>query len=369
MTQHAPAAVGPRHRALVAAVQRNCNLADARHAQGLTMCIYLLQMREHFRWEQGLPLAAPLDRRAVGRWIGEREALWQDLDDTPDAALEMLPLDGGADPFDESLVNAALDPDGLAYGAGLARLGAPVFVVAERLSDQRRDGVRVRVLGREYARGLNPPVAASNDAGILIRRDAMRRWLATRQELSVQRAMDDAFSIAYARYAGVDPGDALPTGDAAVQALERLVDGEIETLVLHELGEVRAEALLGPDWPRMLGDGLDPRIELRLRALRDLLADSLVTLPVLCERAASTSLHFWFATFEGLRRQLAPDWVRAYRDWSAGQHDALARVARAGRRHWLELARRCLDAWRQGGSPALAATIRADLDPSMPAAE
>jgi hypothetical protein len=57
---------------LVQAVQTNCHIADARHAADLTLCTYLLQMREFYRWEQGLPLGAQpaarshrhLDRRA-----------------------------------------------------------------------------------------------------------------------------------------------------------------------------------------------------------------------------------------------------------------------------------------------------------------
>ena len=40
--------------ALLEAVQTNCHIADARHAQDLSLCTFLLQMREFHRWERGL---------------------------------------------------------------------------------------------------------------------------------------------------------------------------------------------------------------------------------------------------------------------------------------------------------------------------
>ena len=46
--------------ALTAAVQHNCNIADARFARNHVMCIYLIKMREFYRWEHGVPLTAPL---------------------------------------------------------------------------------------------------------------------------------------------------------------------------------------------------------------------------------------------------------------------------------------------------------------------
>lgn len=47
---------------LVETVQKNCHIADANHARNLTMCTYLLEMREFFRWENELP--SPSNRRA-----------------------------------------------------------------------------------------------------------------------------------------------------------------------------------------------------------------------------------------------------------------------------------------------------------------
>ena len=61
-------------------MQTNCHIADARSAADLSLCIYLLQMREFYRWEHGIAPLAPLPREAVGTWLAEREALWEALE-------------------------------------------------------------------------------------------------------------------------------------------------------------------------------------------------------------------------------------------------------------------------------------------------
>ncbi|MCX7147206.1 MAG: hypothetical protein NT042_13665, partial [Sulfuritalea sp.] len=87
-------------------------------------------------------------------------------------------------------------------------------------------------------------------------------------------------------------------------AIERMTNGEIETLVLHEEGELAAGRLLGNGWSAKLDGFSGKRAELLARAVRDNLADCLVTVPSLLQRGADDSLHFWFSTFDGLRREL-----------------------------------------------------------------
>ena len=332
--------------ALASAVQHNCDLSDALHAQELSLCTYLLEMREQFRWARGLPLGQAPQREEVGRWIAAHEARWESLLDAPDRSFRPLPVGGGVDPFDEEAVNEALRPHGWAYGAGIGRFGRAVFVLARVRSDSVVEGHRVTVCSQERARGLNPPPAASRSSGILIRQDALKRWLWTRIELAARRAPGDTLLAAIEAHG--TPADPLET-------LERMTESETETLLLHELGERRAGALLGDDWERMLADAPDRRAELVLRAIRDLLADALVTLPALLERDAAASIHFWFSSFEGFRRQLAPELLDAYAAWRRGDSAALAETAREGSARWLEAARALLDEWRAGGRAALGA--------------
>jgi hypothetical protein len=328
---------------LVAAVQRNCDLADARHAREKSMCTYLLDMREHFRWAAQLPLGAAPDRAQLSEWIARREQSWELLPPA-DAPFAPLPLGAGVDPFDDDAANRYLAEHGWVYGAGIGLFGAPLFFLAERTSEQTREGARVIVAGREWARGMTAPPAVSRGRTVIVRLDALRRWLWTRVEAGGRRAGDNAFSAALRAYADVD----------AAAGVERMARGETETLILHELGELRAGALLGADWESMIIDS-PRRTELVLRALRDLLADCLVTLPQLLARDVRASLLFWYATFDGLRRQLAPELAEPFR----AQPDridraALGDAARTGATEWFERASALRAAWRRGGSAALA---------------
>jgi hypothetical protein len=327
---------------LVDVVQRNCDLADARHAREKSMCTYLLDMREHFRWAAQLPLGAAPDRTQLSEWIAQREQSWELLP-TDDAPFLPLPLGAGVDPFDDDAANGYLTAHGWIYGAGIGLFGAPLFFLAERASEQTRDGAHVVVTEREWARGVAAPPAVSRGHTVIVRLDALRRWLWTRVEAGSRRAGDNAFDAALRAYADAD----------AATGVERMARGETETLILHELGELRAGALLGEDWERMIAAS-PRRTELVLRAVRDLLADCLVTLPQLLARDARASLLFWYATFDGLRRQLAPELAEPFRaEPDRIDRAALGDAARTGASRWLERASGLQAAWQRGGSAAL----------------
>lgn len=327
--------------ALVETVQRNCHVADARHATELTLCTYLLQMREFYRWEEGLPLGAVLRHREVGDWLGRRELLWDGLADASYAGLAI-----GAerfDPFDAAAVNERLCPQGLVYGAGLLASGRPVFFLGELQRAERRESLQVLVAARELARGLAAPPGALSGDVILLRRESLLRWLWELFEAWSVRRIPGGFADALAT-CGHDNGD-------TPAALDRLADSELETMLLHELGEFRAGRCLGADWgPLRLATGGDRRIEPRLGALRDHLADCLVTLPTLLERADAAAIHFWFAHFEGVRLEMFPRLQSAYVGWRAGDRGrALYCALDVGRRHWQQLGEHAVALHRQLG--------------------
>ncbi len=329
--------------ALVDVVQRNCDLADARHAREKSMCTYLLDMREHFCWAAQLPVGATPDRARLSEWIAQRERSWEQLP-ASGATFAPLPLGSGVDPFDDDAANRHLAAHGWVYGAGIGLFGAPLFFLAERASEQVRDGAHVIVTGREWARGMAAPPAVSRGHTVIVRLDALRRWLWTRAEAGSRRTGDSAFGAALRAYSGADPAS----------GVEQMARGETETLILHELGELRAGELLGADWERMI-TAAARRTELVLRAVRDLLADCLVTLPQLLARDARASLLFWYATFDGLRRQLAPELAGPFRAQPQRiDCAALDAAARAGASRWLECASGLRTAWQLGGNAALA---------------
>ncbi len=325
---------------LVAAVRTNCHISDARHARDMTMCTYLLEMRELFRWERGIALGAPVPQAAVGAWMAEREALWAALEDAPHVPLP-LP-DRAVDPYDVAAANRALAPHRLVYGAGIGRFGKPQFFVGELAREEVRDGLRVLVAGREYARDLSAAPAASRDGTIYVRLESLQRWLWERAEAWLGKRSDGALKAALDGYGfGADRN----------AAIARMADAEAETLVLHEVGECRVGALLGPEWERMLAGLTRRRTELFARAVRDHLADCLVTLPTLLDRGAAASLHFWFANLQGTRAALFPRIAAAYGRWRDGAGDAALRAAIAdGAVHWERAAREALAMHAAGGT-------------------
>jgi hypothetical protein len=317
--------------ALVDAVQTNCDIADARHARDVSLCTYLLGMREFYRWEHQLPYGASPPRDEVGRWISEREARWEKM---ADADFVAVPVAGCEfDAFDAGQVNAALAGSGLVYGAGLGRFHKPHFFLGQLDREEQRGAAHLLVCGCEYARDVTAIPAASQGSTLIVRREALRQWLWEKAEGWNVKQQDGSLKSALLAYGfDVDPQ----------AAIERMSEVEIETLVLHEEGELAAGRVLGEEWPRKLDGFTGKRAELLARAVKDNLADCLVTLPGLLQRGSSDSLHFWFSTFDGLRRELFPRLVEAYGNAGAGD-TAIQAAAAAGRDHFAALGLRLLD--------------------------
>ena len=335
--------------ALAQAVQRNCHIADARHAADLSLCIYLLQMREFYRWEQGLAFGAALDRPAVGQWLAAREALWAELEAQPFAPLPMA--DREFDPHDATALNAELAPLGLVYGAGLAGADRPGFFLAQLERQQSRgNDLVLQVCGHELARGLfAPPAVLAAGPTIVLRRESLARWLWEKFEAFSVRRADGPFKALVEAYG-------LRDETAFLSALPRLVDDQCETLVLHELGEHRAGQWLGGAWSAMRLGLRQRRTDLLVRAVRDHIADLEVTLPTLVRQGESPALHFWFCNFDGHRARLYPSLSRAYEAWRDGDGGrAMLSASTTGAMHFRALARRVLGLHTQLGLQAEAA--------------
>ena len=318
--------------ALVGAVQTNCDIADARHARDVSLCTYLLGMREFYRWEHQLPHGVAPPREEVGRWIAAREARWEDI---ADHDFVSLPLAGRElDPFDADGVNSALAGSGLVYGAGIGRFRKPHFFLGELAREERRGDARLLVCGCEYARDVAAIPAASQGATLIVRREALRQWLWEKAEGWNQKQQDGALKSALLAYGyDLDPQ----------AAIERMTEGEVETLILHEEGEFAAGRLLGGAWAEKLAGLGGKRAEIFARAVKDNLADCLVTLPALLARGGGESLHFWFATFDGLRREMFPQLLDAYGARVGAGDTAILAAAMAGQAHFTALARRLLE--------------------------
>ena len=332
----------PNFHRLQDAVRTNCHISDAQHGRELTLCTYLLEMREMYRWERGIAFGAPLPQADLGTWMAQREELWSSLEQ---ATHVPVPIDGMVvDPFDVERANHELIGQRLVYGAGIGRLGKPQFFLGTLEREEWRGGMRVLVAGREFARDMAAAPAATRNGTIYVRLESLQRWLWERAEAWMGRRGEGALKSALDGYgfAGA-PGD----------AIARMMQAETETLILHELGECEAGRRLGPQWEELLGSLVRRRSELFVRALRDHLADCLVTLPALLERDAAASLHFWFANLHGMRQALFPRLTAAYACWREGDGGVALRAAvAAGVHHWRQVCAQVLELHAAGGDSA-----------------
>lgn len=340
----------PALGAFIEAVQTNCHIADARHAREMTLCTYLLEMRDFYRWERELPHGQPIPREDVSRWIAEREALWEQL---VEEDYGPLPLAGEYfEPFAVEEINRRLKPLGLVYGAGIGRFGKPHFFLAQLEREEERDGLNVLVCGCEYARDILALPAALQGSMVVVRREALSQWLAEKLEAWSMKQGEGSMARALSAWGG-DLSD----------ALERMTDDVQETLILHEQGEHRAGRILGSAWESMLAGFTRRRPEILARAVRDNWADCLTTLPALLRPGKEAGLHFWFANFDAMRKALFPALAAAHEEWRAsGCTGALATVADKGREHWQNVALQLLERHRLEGEAALE-SLSQDLTP------
>jgi len=320
---------------LRAAVQRNCDIADAQFAGNYSLCTYLLKMREFYRWERRLPFSAALDRQAVGDWVSERERDWEALEGL---SPETLALEGRRhDPFDQEGLNRTLGSHGLVYGAGLGRGARPLFFLGRLLRREDFEGYRVYVVGEEEARDLVSPPAMSRGDEIFVRRESLRRLLFEMIEAWQIRGAPSGDALARAL-------DAYGYAPDAEATLEAMTDAEVESAVWHEVGEVLAGRILGQAWKDRVLEVAGTRHELVARAVRDHLADCLTTLPALLADGAPGPIHFYFANFTGMRALLFPQLREAYESWVNGAPlEVLKAPIPPAREHWLAVARRFLE--------------------------
>ncbi len=336
---------------LQAAVQINCHISDARFASDYTLCVYLLKMREFYRWEESIAYGEPLAGETVGNWLTDREQLWENLEDSPFTVLEF----GGQqfDPFDSDSINHTLSEHGLTYSGGYSNQCKPVFFLAEAVKTIKKNGYTIYIAGRELARDLTAPPAMSLDNTIYIRRESLRRMLWERLEEWRWNKPDNAMGRAIDYY----DFDQDLTG-----SLEKMTDNEADVLVLHEIGEILAGEQLGDNWQKMLLGFQRSKAELMARAVRDHLADALSTLPALLERMHPATLHFYFANMSGMRKVIYPALLDAYNHWvSTGESSMLTGQVDSGKQHWLQIARQILQL-HQNSEKTAAQSIEAMID-------
>ena len=294
----------PHDHELTEVVQRNCHISDAQHGRDYSLCIYLLKMREYYRWEMGYGYSEPLPKEELGEWLTSREQLWDKLED--ETYSEMVLNGNSYEPFENDLINHQLNDLKLVYSGGVGIFAKPSFFLGKLKRIENSHGCRILVSGKEYARDLTATPAMSLGKVIFVRTESLRRmiwekieeWQWNKKEQAMARVLD-----------------CYDFENHIESSLDSMTRNETDSVILHELGEVMAGELLGEQWETMLSGITRSRKELIARAIRDHIADCSVTLPELLAQNAEPSIHFYFANFTGMRRAIFPQLVEAYEKW------------------------------------------------------
>lgn len=327
---------------LINTVQKNCHRADARHAGDYTLCVYLLKMREMYRWEQKISFNEVLTVEDVGDWLTNREDVWDTLEGLDYCSLE---IEGQIyDAFDNDKINAILNPKGLLYSAGLGIRCRPHFFIADLVEHYQRDKTDIFISGHEYARDMAAPPAMMQNGLVFIRNESLRRMLWEKVEEWRMSPVDSPLGRAVAAY---------DFADDVEMALDKMAAVESALIIEHELGEVLAGEILGGQWNEML-NALSPSVaEIMLRAIRDNLADSLTTLDKLLEKNTVASIHFYFGSLTAMRKKLSPQLIACYEKWhESGDLNAIAQHIKTSSQHWERLGKACLQLFSEQNKDA-----------------
>ena len=312
----------------LAVVRANCHISDARHATDYTLCVYLLKMREYYRWENDMPFSSSLPHEEITGWLTEREALWKTIEGKP---FRHIPLSTRLhDPFDTDAINEVLNGMGYVYSGGIGRNMKPHFFLGVLEQRCAHKNYTLYLSGKEYARDLTAPPAMSLGRTIFVRRESLRRMLWEKIEEWRWNRPANAMQKAIKCY---------DFDSAPEEALERMTERETRSVLLHEIGEVMAGEELGSRWEYLLAGIPHCKAELMMRAVRDHLSDALSTLPGLLDEADPASLHFYIANLNNMRKLLFPSLLTAYEHWErTGNLDKLLHLSEASRDHWMTLA-------------------------------
>ena len=302
------------------------------------MCIYLLKMREYFRWEKGYSFAATLDQSELGDWLCRREATWESI---RNQSFQPLYIGGRAfDPFDTDAINCDLLPYGYIYSGGIGAKSIPHFFIAEYESQSSYKEYQVLVSAKEYARDVTAPPGMSLAKTIFIRKESLKRMIWEKLNEWYWQRPRNAMAVALSYY---DFDNNLEA------ALEQMTAVETETVLLHEIGELEAHRCLREDWHRILERSNASKLGLLVRAMKDNLADSIALLPALVSQRKSASIHFYIANMSAMRKALFPELIKVYEDWMQYKDfSILESLLLPAEQHWQETARDLLELFKDG---------------------
>jgi hypothetical protein len=300
-------------------VRRNCLVSDARFWGFYSICGLLMRLRELYRFESGMGPDGRMEQLLISEWIGQREALWEDMKD-----MELSPLMVGSrefGPFDAEGINELLIPSGLLYGAGYGIYMKPVFFLTELEGVETADGCDIYISGREYARDLSIHPAMLQGKTIFARKYAAEVLINEKFDEFRASKTRGLLWRAFSAYGLDRRSSRKKVGDVAA--------AELRSYIHHELGEAHESRRLGPLWVEMLLKAHDRRTSAYLRALKDVLADTTDRgmLKHIVENRKTGSLAFYMVFRSGLLKPLTGGIHEVYKKFTeSGRWDEIERA-------------------------------------------
>lgn len=295
--------------AIVDQILTNCDITDSHHAGLFSICGLALRLRDLYKWEKESDPWIEKDSSEMLQWIEDKEKKWDTL---AEKQFTDITISGNTyDPFDTIGINSVLEPHGLLYGGGYARSLKPTFFLATIETKRQLDGHTVYILGRELARDLLTLPALSQDNCILIRQEPAKLFLWD-NIFYIKKSGRPALRFALENF-GIKESNYL----ALQRNLDRIAKTELETYIYHELGELKDSIFDRFIWREIVASFPHTPIELLVRAIKDLLADTneFGTLSYIVRERKSASLAFYVAFLDGLIKELFPEIIQAFREF------------------------------------------------------
>lgn len=324
-------------------VSHNCDISDATHAGLYSICGLALRLRDLYKWENRLDPWEEKDSAEVLEWIGEKEQAWEQLTERDYGPIAILGKT--YEPFDTPAINAVLETHGLYYGAGYAHSLKPTFFLALIEDKLEINGHPVYILGRELARDLLTIPALSQNNGILLRQEAARLYLWDKLfylKKSGRRAL--LFALTHCGIRDAEPR-------TLRQHLNAILRVQQNTYIFHEIGEMCDTVFDRSLWREMIGTFPHTPVELLVRAVKDLLADTneFGSLRCIIRQRQSAALGFYVAFFDGLPKELFPEISASFGEFMrTGDWHVVEHAVAAGYRTAKQYAETIIDIFRTG---------------------
>ena len=303
---------------LAGQIKLNCNISDAGYWGYYSICGLLMRYRDIYRNEHSMMPWEKILTEEITPWIAEREMLWQGLENS---SLKELQIENRRyDPFDIEGIGAALKGSGLIYGSGYGMFLKPTFFLGYLEGREELYDYNIFYVGKELCRDLFAAPTMLQGRCIYVRKDILKIIL---WEKLLQRSMTKYSGTLNKYFSEFDLDGTAALSDGFFERIDLVVNIISRFFVMHEIGEA-VEDDYSHDWANVLGECGDKFVEIYMRGIKDVLADTsfLGPLNALIKNQDQDLMDLYMVFLEGMRKELFPEIRDAYRrytgngDWS-----------------------------------------------------